>query len=349
VVELHLSLNNAEIVPAQSGVQFPSVKKLHINKCGLTNWEHFCWLSDAFPCLEQLIADSNPLQSIAQPASLPSGKPLLTSECIDESNEQVIDKENIATAAECSKNNLLATTNERAAVAAENTDTLPFCCLKYININNCFLSSWDDVDVLGQLESLTEASLLNIPIGDTLSEKERRMTFICRMQKLEKLNKSSISSDEREAAERWFVRFHLDSANPPSVYTTLVSRHGRLGRLAEVNLSATEFARLRFTFEGLSDRPPEEYDIDLQMSTGDLRSWISSELLGVPSAMLKISYVCKQLEDGYVPELMSYDRRQLYMYRMADGDEINVDVKAHKQHNAYTHPVRFYLSKNKQQ
>jgi len=327
VRELHLSLNTIEIIPSlSSAAQFPSVKKLHINKCGLTNWKDFCWLSDAFPCLEQLIADSNPLQSIPQPPTLPPSLPLLTTECIDESSGQVIDKANSAINDHSDfKNNSTATTNESAAVAAAcDPNTLPFRCLKYININNCYLSSWNDIDALGQLESLTEASLLNIPVGDTLSEKERRMMYICRMQKLQKLNKSSISRDEREAAERWFIRLHLDNPNPPSVYTTLVSRHGQLGHLAEVNFGAKEFAKIRFTFQGISNRPPEEHEIDLQMSTGELRSWIAEELLGVPSGMLKICYVCKQLEDGYVPELMADNRRQLYMYRMADGDEIDI-------------------------
>ena len=340
VGELHLSLNTTEIIPSESRAQFPNVKKLHVNKCGLTNWEDFCWLSDAFPCLEQLIADSNPLQCIEQPPTPPPGKPLLTTECIDKSSGQVIDKAssvaNDHSSNGCFKNDSMATTNESAAVAAAvDPNTLPFRCLKYININNCFLSSWDDVDALGQLESLTEASLLSIPIGDTLSEKERRMTYICRMQKLQKLNKSSISRDEREAAERWFIRLHLDNPDPPSVYTMLVSRHGQLGRLAEVNFAAKEFARLCFTFRGISNRPPEEHDIDLQMSTGDLRSWIGDKLLGVPSEMLMIFYVCKQLVDGYIPELMADNRRQLYMYRMVDGDEINIQVRSFKPPNVY--------------
>ena len=340
VGELHLSLNTTEIIPSQSRARFPSVKKMHINKCGLANWKDFCWLSDAFPCLEQLIADSNPLQCITQPSTPPPGQPLLTTECIDETSGQVIDKASGATNdySENSyfKNGSMVTANENTAVAtADDPNTLPFCCLKYININNCYLSSWDDVDALGQLESLTEASLLNIPVGDTLSEKERRMMYICRMQKLQKLNKSSISRDEREAAERWFIRLHLDNPNPPLLYTTLVSRHGQLGRLAEVNLGAKEFARIRFTFQGISDHPAEEHDIDLQMSTGELRSWIADTMLGVPSKTLKIAYVCKQLEDGYVPELMADNRRQLYMYRMADGDEINIQVRSYEQPNVY--------------
>jgi len=74
--ELHLSLNSADIVPSSVTVKFPSVKQLYINKCGLSNWENFCHLSDVFPCLEQLIADSNPLQYITT-TSLDSSDKLL--------------------------------------------------------------------------------------------------------------------------------------------------------------------------------------------------------------------------------------------------------------------------------
>ena len=322
-----MSLNSTDIVPSSVTVTFPSVKQLYVNKCGLSRWEDFCRLSDVFPCLGQLIADTNPLQQIA--ATLHSSDNLLCdSECVDEASGQVVvkrdfEREKDGPAVDCQFKNLsLATANE-------SSSSVPFSCLRYLNINNCQLSSWEDIDVLGQLQSLSEASLLSIPIGDTLSEKEGRMTYISRLQRLRKLNKSLITDDEREAAERWFIRLHLDDPNPPQIYAMLVKRHGKLLPLAEVNLGAKQTARLLFTFHSITDWPAEEYEIDLEMTTWELRSWIGNELLQVPSSTLSIYYIDKnQAPDGYGPELIIPSDKPLSTYRMTDGDEIDVNYSS---------------------
>ena len=304
---------------------FPSVKKLYINKCGLTHWESFCRLSDIFPCLEQLIADSNPLQQVTVMPLHTSINLLHDSECVDEASGQIVVKRSVEKKKDSPpvdhqfKNISLAAANESGS-------STPFSCLTYLNINNCQLSAWEDIDALGQLQSLTEASLLSIPIGDTLNEKECRMAYISRLQRLRKLNKSLISDDEREAAERWFIRLHLDEPNPPQIYHTLVKRHGKLLPLAEVNLGAKETARLRFTFHNITDRPPEEYEIDLEMTARELQSWIGKELLQVPSNTLSIYYIDKnQAVDGYGPELIVPSDKPMRSYRMTDGDEIDIN------------------------
>ena len=323
-----MSLNSTDIVPSSRMMTFPSVKKLYINKCGLSRWEHFCRLSDIFPCLEQLIADSNPLQQIAVTPLDTSSNLLHDSECVDEASGQIVVKRGVekkknGPPVDCQfKNISLATANESSSPA-------PFSCLRYLNINNCQLSVWEDIDALGQLQSLTEASLLSIPIGDTLSEKECRMMYISRLQQLQKLNKSTISGDEREAAERWFIRLHLEEPNPPQIYHTLVKRHGKLLPLAEVNLGAKETARLRFTFHNITNRPPKEYEIDLEMTSRELRSWIGKELLQVPSNTLSIYYIDKnQPADGYGPELIIPSDKPIRSYRMTDGDEIDVNYSS---------------------
>ena len=246
------------------------------------------------------------------------------SECVDEASGQIVKKcierkKDVPAVGSLFENLSMETANESSSPAL-------FGCLKYLNINNCQLSSWEDIDALGHLQLLDEASLLSIPIGDTLSEKECRMAYISRLQRLQKLNKSLISDDEREAAERWFVRLHLDNPNPPEIYTTLVKRHGKLLPLAEVNLGAKETARLRFTFQNITDRPAEEHEIDLDMTAQELRSWIGKELLQVPPNTLSIYYVDKnQAIDGYGPELIMPSDKPVSSYRMTDGDEIDVN------------------------
>ena len=320
--ELHLSLNSADIVPSSVTVKFPSLKQLYINKCGLSRWEEFCHLSDVFPSLEQLIADSNPLKQIATASLHASDDLLCDSECIDEASGQIVTKR-------CDENkpdgNTVDSQFKNLSLATPN-ESVPFRYLRYLNINNCQLSLWQDIDALGQLQSLTEASLLSIPIGDTLNEKECRMAYIARLQRLQKLNKSSISGDERESAERWFIRFHLDDPNPPQIYRTLVERHGKLLPLARVDLGAKDTARLRFTFHNISDRPAEEYEVDLEMTTRELRMWIGTELLRVPPNTLSMYYIDKnQATDGYGPEMLIPNDRPMSNYRMADGDEIDVN------------------------
>ena len=321
--ELHLSLNSTDIVPLSVADTFPSVKQLYINKCGLSRWEDFCRFSEVFPCLEQLIADSNPLQRIAS-VLLHCSNVLNDSECVDEASGQIvkkcIERKKDVLAVGCQFENL------SMAMVNESSSSAPFGCLRYLNINNCQLSTWDDIDALGRLQSLNEASLLSIPIGNTLNEKECRMAYISRLQQLQKLNKSVISDDERETAERWFVRLYLDNPHPPEVYHTLVKRHGKLLPLAEVNLGAKEIARLCFTFHNITDRPAEEHEIDLEMTAQELRSWIGKELLQVPPNTLSIYYVDKnQAVDGYGPEMIVPSDKPVSSYRMTDGDEIDVN------------------------
>ena len=188
------------------------------------------------------------------------------------------------------------------------------------------MSTWEDIDALGMLQSLTEASILSNPVGDTLAKKECRMVYISRLQQLQKLNKSSISDEERESAKRWFIRLHLDNPNPPQIYFTLVERHGKLLPLAEVNMSAKDTARLRFTFHNISDRPAEEHEIDLEMTAWELRLWIGNELLGVPAKSLTMYYIDKnQATDGYGAELIIPNDKPLSTYRMTDDDEIDIN------------------------
>ena len=117
--ELHLSLNSSDIVPSSVTVKFPSVSQLYVNKCGLSHWEDFCRLSNVFPCLEQLIADSNPLQQIATiPLHNSDDKLLHDSECVDEASGQMVmkrydEKKNGGTAIDCHFKDLsLETANE---------------------------------------------------------------------------------------------------------------------------------------------------------------------------------------------------------------------------------------------
>jgi len=72
-----------------------------------------------------------------------------------------------------------------------------------------------------------------------------------------------------------------------------VGRHGKLSPFADVNMSAKDTARLCFTFHNISDRPAEEHEIDLKITTQKLRLWIGNELLGLPAKSLTLYYIDK--------------------------------------------------------
>ena len=91
-------------------------------------------------------------------------------------------------------------------------------------------------------------------------------------------------------------------------------------------MSAKDTARLCFTFHNISDRPAEEHEMHLEMTTRELRLWIGNELLGVPAKSLTMYYIDKnQATDGYGAELIIPNDKPLSTYRMTDDDEIDIN------------------------
>ena len=82
--------------------------------------------------------------------------------------------------------------------------------LSAINISNWPIKSWSCIDRLSQLDKLITLRCAGIPILEELNNKEaRRYHLIARLPQVRRLNGGDISQDEREFAERAFIRHFL--------------------------------------------------------------------------------------------------------------------------------------------
>lgn len=196
--------------------------------------------------------------------------------------------------------------------------TQQFPSLKSLSLNDTQLNSWEDIDALKEFPALTDVSLMGIPLLSEYSDPVRRQLLIARLPKIQKLNKTDVTEDEREDAERFFIRHHMDDDNPPSRYLELVQTHGMLNRLADVNLRPKESAMISFIFD---DQPLFKQEINLMQTTTSLKRYLG-ESIGIPPPGFRMFY--KDVDFCYGLEEMVFGARKLYRYNMKDGDEIHV-------------------------
>lgn len=193
-----------------------------------------------------------------------------------------------------------------------------FPSLKCLSLNDTQLNSWEDIDALKEFPALTDVSLMGIPLLSEYSDPVRRQLLIARLPKIQKLNKTKVDEDERDDAERFFIRHHMDDDNPPSRYLELVQTHGVLDRLADVNLRPKESAMISFIFD---DQPLFKREINLMQTTTSLKRYLA-ESIGIPPPGFRMFY--NDVDFCHGLEKMVHGARQLYRYNMKDGDEIHV-------------------------
>ena len=220
---------------------------------------------------------------------------------------------------------LMAASNPLVLVPLLDKDQSPFPLLSVLNLNNTLIDSWDSVDHLSSLPCLAELNILNVPVGRDVEGKVRRFEAICRLPQLHMLNKSSISVEEREDAERWMVRNYKDSHDHlPPTYPTLVAKHGPLNPLADVSLAPPCDADLEFHIDG---KDPAVHRISLYQSTYQLKVWLSKKITGIPPSSMTLFYGDIEASEVYGLEEMRHNSKSLHSYRMKSGDCIYVDFK----------------------
>ena len=157
-----------------------------------------------------------------------------------------------------------------------------------------------------------------------MKEKQRRFEAIARLPRLRLLNKSSISSEERDDAERWLIRNHKGlQTQTPASFPALLEKHGALDPLVDVSLTPTCDVDLKFHISG---RDPEVHRISLYQTTYELKVWLS-KMLGVRPGLIRLHYGDIEAVHMYGLEEMTYNSKALYTYRMKPGDCIYVEFK----------------------
>lgn len=137
-----------------------------------------------------------------------------------------------------------------------NNEVYRFICrnLNVLNLSSANINSWTDIDRLAKFPSLRNLRVQNWPLWslcNQYTEHERRQFVIARLPHIEVLNGGGrISADEREDAERAFIRHHsLRPENErPAIFAELQAKHGKLDPLVKIDLRPEKKVQVKFTF-----------------------------------------------------------------------------------------------------
>ncbi|XP_076037456.1 tubulin folding cofactor E like protein mlt [Oratosquilla oratoria] len=200
-----------------------------------------------------------------------------------------------------------------------------FPTLKYLSLNNTKIKNWDSVDVVNRFPKLSELRLQQCPLYEEYNDKERRQLTIGRIWRIQRLNGGAlISSEEREDAERAFIRFYQDHDVKPTRYHELIAKHGELDPLVEISL-----------------RPEKEVTVTIRHGENSIQRTINvyqkvldlkkslEPLVELPASKMRLFYVDMGVDTGiaYAPEEIKINSKQLYTINVHSGDAFIVDEK----------------------
>ncbi|KAF5293868.1 hypothetical protein FQR65_LT10971 [Abscondita terminalis] len=276
------------------------IKRVHFTGNPISKWSEICKIGYAFPSLESLVVANCPIETL------------------DVENEE-----------EELKTNPNLSRSESECESGEKGDTPhdSFRKLKFLNLNSTGIATWDDIERLSKFPVLQSLRVQGCRLWESheYTEHERRQLLIARLPNVETLNGGGkIEDDEREDAERTFIRYYMDKpeSDRPERYIDLVSRHGKLDPLVNVDLRPEKRVKVTFTCGNNS----EIRSVDVYRTVNDLKLKLEA-FAGFSAPNMRLFYVDQELRDHQGPEEMRYPHKRLYSYNIRSGDEIIIDYK----------------------
>ncbi|CAH8614992.1 unnamed protein product [Schistosoma guineensis] len=285
---------------------FPHLHSLYYSDNGISNWWTICRLCKHFPGLEQLILLGNPIEHIPFPQdNLHTSQHTTTTTTTNNNNNNNNNTDNNISRNTCYQHQCLF----------QNVHTL--------GLSETLISQWESIDALNEwMPSLTNLRLGNtLPVFQSWIEPDCRAHVIARLPKLTTYNRSVIDSEERESAEREFVRYYgqIDPDKRPNRYWALERRHGRLQPLANIDLSPKQHIRVRVTMSGKE----VWYNINVNLKVSQAKRHFCN-LFNITNQHeikhLKLFYFDQVMSQIQGPEELKYPNRNLYSYQIETGD-----------------------------
>nr|CAH8866928.1 unnamed protein product [Trichobilharzia regenti] len=295
------SINNDDNEPLPV---FPHLQSLYYSDNGISNWLTICRLCRHFPGLEQLILLGNPIEYIPVPEKANQSMNAVTT-VTTPSEEISEDKQELST----NNNNPY-----HDQCLFENVHTL--------GLSETLISQWESIDALDEwMPNLKNLRLGNtLPVFQSWMEPDCRAHVIARLPKLTTYNRSVIDSEERESAEREFVRYYgqIDPDQRPNRYWDLERQHGRLEPLANIDLSPKQYIRVRVSMCGKE----VWYNLNVNLKVCQAKRHFSN-LFNIPQTecrRFKLFYFDQVMSQIQGPEELKYPNRNLYSYQLEPGD-----------------------------
>lgn len=311
VEELHLSLNEFTHVDlidekTEQHMVVESVKKLHFTGNPIASWKEIMKLGRTFCNLEYLILADSPICSL-DPFYSPPSSPSTSDDT------------------PCASLYVRSESESESSEVPSQSAHSTLRHLKFLNLNNTLVNMWEDIERLSLFPALIWLRIIGCPLFELpreYTEHERRQLLIARLPNVTTLNGGgTISAIEREDAERAFIRYYMDrpESDRPERYSELLSVHGKLPRLVDIDLKPERHVKVTIKCENLL----QERSIDVYISVQDLKQKLES-FTKIPVSKMRLFYCDK---DILGPEEMKYPGKQLYSYNISTGDEIIVDSK----------------------
>ncbi|XP_030237348.1 tubulin folding cofactor E-like a isoform X4 [Gadus morhua] len=310
-----------------SGEAFCGVRRLVLNNTQVS-WDTVFTLTRDMPELEELFLCRNKYDSV-----LAAATPCPTLRLLHITDNSLHDWEEVRKLGSIfpSLDTLVMANNNLASIQDSGVvlEGL-FPNLRSINLHNSGLNRWEDIEKLNSFPKLEEVRLQGIPLLQTYTNTERRSLMIAQLPSISSLNGSVVSAGEREDAERFFIRYHLDYPEEelPYRYHCLVTKYGKLEPLAEIDLRPRCLALVEVHCEDKVVQKPKNYQVNVRLdqTVAELKKQLK-EVVQLPTNHMRVYYIDKDLCCVFGPEEMKYSTRALHSYSIRDGDEILVVPK----------------------
>ncbi|XP_037945749.1 tubulin-specific chaperone cofactor E-like protein [Teleopsis dalmanni] len=270
-----------------------ALKTLHFTGNPIECWHEICRLGRVFPYLENLVLADCPIKAIyAHEGDNQTGA---------EDTTQTDEQEN-------------------------DCPYKYFPNLVLLNLSSANINTWDDIDKLAKFPKLENLRVKNWPLWERLecTEHERRQLLIARLPNVSLLNGGGvITADEREDAERAFIRHYTDKpvSERPKRYEELLTKHGKLDPLVNINLKPDKHVKVLIIYNDTT----QPRLVDINRTVADLKVSLE-KVVGLPANKMRLYYQDQDYKE-FGPELMKYPNKLLYSYNLQAGDEIIVDEK----------------------
>ncbi|KAM7342194.1 tubulin folding cofactor E like protein mlt isoform 1-T3 [Cochliomyia hominivorax] len=285
-----------------------ALKTLHFTGNPVERWPEICRLGRIFPQMENLVLADCPIRAI---------------EFQDpQFNSSTTNTNNINTLNSSTPNK---TQNDNISPPDDSPER-HFPNLLFLNLSYASINTWDDIDRLATFPKLKNLRVKNWPLWERLecTEHERRQLLIARLPNVAILNGGGIiTADEREDAERAFIRHYMDKPEHerPLRYNQLVAKHGQLDPLVNISLKPDKRVKIILTYQDKS----ENRLVDIYRTVADLKVKLE-KIVGLPANKMRLYYLDQDYKE-FGPEEMRFPNKLLYSYNIQAGDEIIVDVK----------------------
>ncbi len=197
--------------------------------------------------------------------------------------------------------------------------------LEILILNKLQINDWSVIDQLREFPHLKHVRIQNIPLLNVYNDEEKYYLLVAHLnESIDSLNGSKITGEDKENCERKYIRHYLDMAQKPALYYELENKHGKLNKLADVNLEGNKrvHVKIKFRDEHIYER------IDVRQTVGEFKKQLE-KIVGLPQSRFKVFYIdieaCAMSICGH--EELKYLSRCLYSYNIRDGDEIEIDLK----------------------